>query len=81
MDRQQILDLYEWTLGACFRHPTKGEVATAHVETIRPAGGGLQDVRACADCVIAMEEWRERQAAKDGVPYEPGQLGCGTPTE
>jgi len=60
MDRQQILDLYEWQQGVCFRHPAKGEVPTAHVETIRPAGGGLQDVRACADCVIEMEELRIR---------------------
>lgn len=60
MERQQILDLYDWEPGICFRHPAKGEVPTAHVETIRPAGGGLQDVRACTDCVIEMQELRIR---------------------
>jgi hypothetical protein len=75
MDRQQILALYEWAAGTCFRHPCKGEVATAHVETIHPAGGGLQDVRACADCVVAMEQTREQVAARRGVTYEPGRLG------
>lgn len=58
MDRQQILDLYDWEPGVCFRHPSKGRVPTAHVETIRPLAGGLQDVRACEDCVLAMEAVR-----------------------
>ena len=78
MDRQQILDLYEWASGSCFRHPSRGEVATAHVETIHPAGGGLQDVRACAECVLALEARRVELAASQGIPYEPGRLGCGT---
>jgi hypothetical protein len=54
MDRQQILDRYDWQLGICFRHPGKGEVSTAHVETIHPPAGGIQDVRACEDCVVEM---------------------------
>jgi hypothetical protein len=66
MDRQQILDLYTWDDGVCFRHPSKGEVATAHVETIRPPAGGIQDVRACEECVLAMEE--ERAAAHETRP-------------
>jgi hypothetical protein len=81
MDRDQILDLYEWEPGVCFRHPVKGEVPTAHVETIRPAAGGLQDVRACRECVVAIEEARARAAHRKGQPYEPGNLadseGCG----
>jgi hypothetical protein len=56
MNRQQILDGYEWRPGRCFRHPGKGEVPTAHVETIHPAAGGLLDVRACEECVLAMEK-------------------------
>jgi hypothetical protein len=74
MDRTHILDLYEWELGTCFRHPSKGEIATAHVKTIRPPGGGLQDVRACRDCVIAMEQERQRAAQSGGGAYEPGRL-------
>lgn len=75
MERQQILDLYKWAPGICFRHPAEGETATIHVETIRPAGGGLQDVRACVDCALAMEERRKAAAERDGVAYKPGMLG------
>ena len=62
MDCQQILNMYEWSDGVCFRHPSKGTVPTAHVKTIRPPAGGIQDIRACAECVLAMEKER---AAKD----------------
>lgn len=72
MNRQQILDLYEWSLGICFRHPGKGEVPTIHVKTIRPQAGGRQDVRACAECVLALEETKAAAAARRGRPYEPG---------
>jgi hypothetical protein len=74
MDRQQILDLYEWENGVCFRHPSKGEVPTAHVETIRPPAGGLQDVRACSECVVDMEAHRQATALRHGKPYSPGHL-------
>ncbi|WP_409469036.1 hypothetical protein [Streptomyces sp. HC307] len=76
MDRQQILDLYEWDDGVCFRHPSKGEVLTAHVKTIRPPAGGIQDVRACQECVMAMEEERRSVAARRGAPYSPGGLAA-----
>ncbi|WP_416476865.1 hypothetical protein [Streptomyces sp. LKA04] len=81
MDRQQILDLYEWAGGVCFRHPGKGQVATTHVETIRPAGGGLQDVRACVECVLDMERLRAGAAARRGTAYLPGRLGRHEPSE
>lgn len=77
MDREQILDLYEWESGVCFRHPGKGEVPTAHVETIRPPAGGIQDVRACRACVLAMEAERARVAARCGRDYVPGRSGEG----
>ena len=77
MDRTQILDLYEWEPGVCFRHPAKGEVPTAHVETIRPPAGGIQDVRACADCVLAMEAERAVAAERRGCAYTPGTSGKG----
>ncbi|MFF7329609.1 hypothetical protein [Streptomyces sp. NPDC008150] len=74
MDQQQILDLYEWEPGVCFRHPGDGEVPTTHVETIRPAAGGIQDVRACRDCVLAMEATRATAAQREGLTYAPGEL-------
>lgn len=64
MDRQQILDLHEWEPGICFRHPSKGEVPTAHVETVRPAAGGIQDIRACEECVVAIEQARVAAAQR-----------------
>lgn len=75
MDGQQILHLYRWQQGICFRHPSRGQVPTAHVETIRPAAGGVQDVRACADCVLDMERSRKAAAEREGRPYSPGRLG------
>ncbi|NUP18330.1 MAG: hypothetical protein HOZ81_20050 [Streptomyces sp.] len=75
MERQQILNLYQWEPGVCFRHPGKGVVATAHVETIRPQAGGIQDVRACEECIVAIEERREMAAERQGAPYSPGLIG------
>lgn len=77
MDRQQILDSRDWEPGICFRHPCKGEVPTAHVETIRPPAGGIQDIRACEECVLAMEEEREaarlRLAERPERPHRSGR--------
>lgn len=75
MDREQILDLYEWEDGVCFRHPSKGTVETTHVKTIRPSAGGIQDVRACRECIVAIEERRAASAARRGEPYSPGRIG------
>jgi hypothetical protein len=75
MDRQQILDLYEWAPGVCFRHPDKGELPTAVVGTIHPREDGEHEVRACNDCVIGMEDIRREEAARSGSEYEPGHLG------
>ncbi|MFI1166602.1 hypothetical protein ACH4UM_24100 [Streptomyces sp. NPDC020801] len=74
MDREDILDLYEWQPGVCFLHPDKGAVATAHVKTIRPPAGGIQDVRACKECVMVMEAQRKAAAARAGQAYKPGGL-------
>lgn len=75
MHRQQILDLYEWQPGTCFRHPAKGEVPTTVVGTIHPQACSEREVRGCADCVIAMEDTRREGAARAGVEYEPGHVG------
>lgn len=75
MERQQILDLYEWKPGVCFRHPSKGRVPTALIGVVRPRNDGVREVRACADCVVAIEDTRREQAARAGGEYRPGPLG------
>lgn len=75
MDRQQILDLYEWSDGVCFRHPARGDQPTTVVGVVHPRLEGEREVRACEDCVIAMEDIRREGAARSGTSYEPGHLG------
>lgn len=75
MDRQQILDLYDWADGICFRHPSKGEVPTAVVGAIHPREDGERKVRACEECVLTMEDIRREEAARSGSEYHPGHLG------
>lgn len=75
MDRQQILGLYEWAVGTCFRHPAKGKVRTTVVGFIHPRSGGGRKVLGCEDCVIAMEGMRREVAARTGGEYKPGHLG------
>jgi hypothetical protein len=75
MDREKLLALYDWDQGACFRHPSLGEMATTVVKTIRPRANGEYQVRACQDCIITMEARREEAARKAGVKYEPGHAG------
>jgi len=75
MDRQQILDLYAWAPGICFRHPSKGTVQTAVVGAIHPPADGEVEVRGCEDCVIAIEDMRREEAARTGGRYEPGRIG------
>ena len=75
MDPEQILDLYEWADGLCFRHPSKGEVPTATVGVIHPREDGEREVRACEACVLNMEDIRREEAARSGGEYEPGHLG------
>lgn len=75
MEQQQILDLYEWAPGICFRHPQKGGVQTTVVGVIHPREDGEREVRACAECVIAIEDMRREEAARSGSEYQPGQVG------
>lgn len=74
MDDEQILKLYDWETGVCFRHPSKGTVATTHLWTVRPPAGGIQDLRACEECVVSMEGQRERTAIRECRAYIPGEL-------
>jgi hypothetical protein len=75
MDRQQILDLYQWADGVCFRHPSRGEVPTAVVGVVHPREDGEREVRGCKECVLMMEDIRREEAARSGREYEPGRLG------
>jgi hypothetical protein len=75
MDPKQILDLYDWQLGVCFRHPAKGEVQTAVVKTLHPPLDGDHDIRACRECILAMEAKRREAAERSGSGYEPGHAG------
>lgn len=75
MERDEILGLYQWTAGICFRHPGRGEVPTALVGVIHPREEGEREVRACEDCVISLEDIRREDAARSGTEYEPGHLG------
>ncbi|MGW6531503.1 hypothetical protein [Streptomyces venezuelae] len=75
MDRQQILDLYVWAHGVCFRHPVKGVVPTVLVGVVHPRANSERQVRACDDCVIALEDIKREQAAREGSDYQPGSLG------
>lgn len=75
MDRDRILALYDWQPGVCFRHPEKGEVPTAVVGVIHPRADDEKAVRACGDCLIAMEDIRREEAARHGGTYEPGHVG------
>lgn len=75
MNREQILDLYDWELGVCFRHPSQGRQPTAVVGVIHPRGDGEREVRACEDCVVTMEDIKREDAARSGREYTPGHLG------
>jgi hypothetical protein len=75
MDRQELLDLYDWQPGVCFRHPNKGTVDTTVVKTLHPPLDGDHDVRACRECVLAMEAIRREAAERSGSKYEPGHAG------
>jgi hypothetical protein len=75
MDRQQILDLYDWQPGTCFRHPDRGETDTTVVKTLHPRDDGDAEVRACRDCILCMENARRRAAERAGSEYEPGHVG------
>ncbi|QIJ61383.1 hypothetical protein [Streptomyces sp. JB150] len=78
MQRQQILDLYTWSPGVCFRHPEKGVTRTTPIKTLHPRDDGSHEIRACEDCLIAMEGIRREKAARAGSEYEPGHVGeCG----
>jgi len=64
MDRTQILACYDWVDGVCFRHPGKGEVPTAKVGLVPLLGSNKHEVRACADCVIALGDMKRESSSR-----------------
>ncbi|MGW2228252.1 hypothetical protein [Streptomyces formicae] len=75
MRSEEILALYGWALGVCFRHAAKGVIDTTPVKTIHPRIDGEKEIRACRDCILAMEGIREKAARRAGTEYIPGRAG------
>lgn len=75
MDRDEIRNHYTWAPGTCFQHPTQGTVDTTVVKRICPRDDGEHEIRACRDCVIAMEGTRREAAHRLGSEYAPGRVG------
>lgn len=72
--RDDITALYEWRAGDCFRCAARA-TPTAAIGEITPPSGDTYVIRACATCVLAMEDECRRYAARRGLPYRPGNLG------
>jgi hypothetical protein len=76
MDGEEIYPLYEWATGICFRHPQSGDTDTTCIQILRPRTGPAREVRACRDCVLALEAERQEAAVRREREYVPGRLGC-----
>lgn len=74
LTEEEILALYEWTAGACFRC-SRADTETTAVGQIRPRSGELCEIRACRNCVLALEAERRRDAELHGREYAPGRIG------
>ncbi|HEY9370432.1 hypothetical protein [Streptomyces sp.] len=74
MNRQQILDLYQWGDGVCFRHPGTTTDTTV-IRTLQPLSGPAEEIRACHACILAMEAARRAAAEGARIPYVPGRAG------
>jgi hypothetical protein len=74
MDDPELLALYEWAPGDCFRCAQTG-VDTASVKQIDTPAGVRYDARACRGCVLAIEGERKRHAEETGQEYVPGHVG------
>ncbi|MFD7185462.1 hypothetical protein ACFV90_36570 [Streptomyces sp. NPDC059904] len=74
MERDQILGLYDWVLGVCFRHPGE-KTDTTVIKTLRPQFDPEKQIRACRPCILVMEAARRAAAEGAGIPYVPGRAG------
>lgn len=68
-----VLALYPWHPGNCFRCARKG-VDTTEVDEITPRAGEPVELRACKWCVAFLEREREKSAQRSGGTYTPGRL-------
>ena len=75
MNDEELLALYQWQPGVCFRHPGRGAVDTAVVKRLHPRADGEHEVRACRECVVEMEGIRREAAERAGSDYVPGHAG------
>jgi hypothetical protein len=73
-DDDEILGLYQWQTGTCFRC-ARAEVDTMRLQEITTRAGVCYDVRACRGCILVLEAERRRIAERQGRKYTPGQLG------
>ncbi|MCQ8830382.1 hypothetical protein [Streptomyces malaysiensis] len=74
MDRGEILSLYAWATGTCFRCAKTG-TPTILLAEITPPAGDHYEVRVCERCVLELEDERRRYAERTGREYKPGRLG------
>lgn len=77
-ERDEILALYDWSAGGCFRCATV-DTPTTLIDAINTRCGDSYEVRACQQCVLAIEEERSTYAARTGGSYTPGRLGVRRP--
>ncbi|MGW2595439.1 hypothetical protein ACWCXC_34915 [Streptomyces sp. NPDC001515] len=74
MTPDEILALYDWTAGVCFRCARAGVDVTA-VGQISTPSGDRYDLAACERCILAMERERRAYAERRGLSYTPGLIG------
>lgn len=69
-----ILALYEWEVGTCFRCACS-DVHTTPLDEIVTPSGDTYELRACGECILALERERHSYAKRRGLKYQPGSLG------
>lgn len=74
MNIEEILALYDWAPGDCFRCAAAGVDAT-FIDAICTRGGERYEARACRNCVLAIEGEQRADAERRGERYVPGRLG------
>lgn len=75
MTPNEILTLYKWTLGDCFRCAMT-DLYVARIDSITTPAGDEYTLQACGSCVLIMEEERRRYAERRGDRYVPGGLSA-----
>ncbi|MFV8127564.1 hypothetical protein [Streptomyces syringium] len=75
IDRHEIIALYTWAVGSCFRCARR-DVDTTLLDVIDTPIGDRYEIRGCQLCVLVLEEERRRYAERRGEGYAPGHLGA-----